>query len=133
MSPRRWGRWALLALLLALLAVFGAAFWTLLESPPATLHIAINGDTVDLSGLEQLPAQHQVVLAGMAALLVASVVAMAMVVLPLLLVLLALGTVTVLAAGLSGPLLLVGLLLSPLWLLGWLLWRAVRGPRSIAA
>ncbi len=120
--PRRWP-WVLA--LMALLA-FGAAMlgWGLVEAVhPLPLSVTIDGERVveglDLAGL---PPAHKVVLAAVVAVALLLAVVLVPVALALTLGLLLL--LLLLAVGL--PLLVAGallaLLLSPLLLLGWLLW-----------
>ena len=137
---RRLGRGlGLLLLLLALatLGAFAAAWATLGDTPETVIHLTVNGEEVHLSPEGALPPAHAVVLAGLGAVLgLASLVAV-MALVPLALVLVAAVVAVALLAGMGLPLLLLvalgALLLSPVLLLGWLLWRALRPPRSIGA
>lgn len=135
-SPRR--RWVLrvsgAVLLLCLLGlVLGAlALLQLLDGTPVQL--SINGHTLaEPLALEPWSGGHWV----WAVLGVAVALLAVLVVVPLALVLAALGVVVGLVFGLGLPLLIVALLaavaLSPLALLGWLIWRAARPSPRVAA
>ena len=132
-APRsRRSRTALWLLLALGVLVLVAAFTTLDQLDAAPLLVSVNGAPVTDLDLAALPPAHKLVLAvGLAlVLLVALFVALGGVVVALI----ALVPIVLLAVAL--PLLigalLVALLLSPLALLVWLLWRALRpaGPRS---
>jgi hypothetical protein len=130
--------WLLLALLLlAALGIFAAAWVTMLESPQSLIQVVVNGEEIQFKPSGPLPPAHQVVLAGIGGLLALSTVAVVLVALPLALLVLTAVLVLVLMAGLGLPLVAVvaglALLLSPLWLLGWALWRTVRPARSMPA
>lgn len=126
----RW--WLRLGLLFALLWVGAALLWLAVDSIPyAPLHVTIDGDEV-LSGIDLAAFDPAHKVAVVVAVLVALVVALIVVPIALVVALIALTLVLLLTVGL--PLLAVlgvaGLLLSPLILLGWLLWRALRPPPS---
>ena len=124
-TPRksRWWRGALwLLFALGVLALWSA--FTLLDSVnPAPVHVSVNGAPLladfDLAAMQPI---YKLVLAiGIAiALLVALVIAVGTVVVALVAV------VPIVLFALLVPLLVGAVLLSPLVLLGWLLWRAVR-------
>ncbi len=128
--PRRGSAWrvglVVLALLLVLVALAAGLAIKAIDLSPVTL--TIDGDRI-LHGWElaQLPAAHQVVLATVIVLALLA----ALLVVPLALLLGALALAALLLAVVGLPLLLValvaGVLLSPLWLLGWLVWRAAVG------
>jgi hypothetical protein len=128
--PRRGGAWraalVVLALLLVLVALAVGLAIKAIDLSPVTL--TIDGDRI-LHGWElaQLPPAHQVVLATVIVLALLA----ALLVVPLALLLGALALAALLLAAVGLPLLLVallaGVLLSPLWLLGWLVWRAAVG------
>ena len=125
-SPLRKGRWwrGTLWLLLAfgVFALWGA--FLLLDSVnPAPVHVSVNGTPLladfDLAAMQ--PVYRLVLALGIAiALLVALVVAVGAVVVALVAV------VPIVLFAFLVPLLVGAVLLSPLALLGWLLWRAVR-------
>jgi hypothetical protein len=130
-TPRRAARWPLI--LLPALVVIGAAALALLAwiaqdlalwTAPA--HLLIDGDEI-LSGFngQDLPPAHRVVLA--AVLLMACLAALVIVPLAVMLVLLSVAAAVLLAVGLPMLLVLCGLalLLSPLLLLSWLVWKTV--------
>lgn len=137
---RRLGRGlgvVVLLLALATLGAFAAAWATLGDTPETVIHLTVNGEEVRLRPEGALPPAHAVVLAGLGTVLgLASLVA-AMVLVPLVVVLLGAMVAVALLAGMGLPLMLLValgvLLLSPVLLLGWLLWRALRTPRSIGA
>jgi hypothetical protein len=137
---RRLGRGlgvTVLLLALATLGAFAAAWATLGDTPETVIHLTVNGQELHLSPEGDLPPAHAVVLAGLGTVLgLASLVAV-MVLVPLAVVLLAAAVAVAVLAGMGLPLLLLvapgALLLSPILLLGWLLWRALRPPRSIGA
>ncbi|MBQ0961498.1 hypothetical protein KAK06_21300 [Ideonella sp. 4Y11] len=130
--------WLLLALmLLAVVGIFAAAWVTMLEGPQSLIQVVVNGEELHFKPTGPLPPAHQVVLAGIGGLLALGTVAVVLVALPLALLAAAAVLVVVLLAGVGLPLaavaVAVALLLSPLWLLGWALWRALRPARSIPA
>jgi len=124
----RWWRGALwLLFALGVLALWIA--FTLLDSVnPAPVHVSVNGTPLladfDLAAMQ--PVYKLVLAIGIAiVLMVALVIAVGTVVVALVAV------VPIVAFALLVPLLVGAVLLSPLVLLGWLLWRAVRpAPRS---
>jgi hypothetical protein len=110
---------------LGLLVVVALAL-TVNALPSTPLHVSIDGEPVWSSmGLAQMPPAHKVVLAGVILL---SLLA-AMVVLPVALLLGALALAAIVLCVVALPLLIAALVLavvlSPLWLLLWLVWRAV--------
>ena len=113
-SRSAWTTTLLVLLALGLLVIVALAL-AVNALPSAPLHVSIDGQPVwDNMGMAQMPPAHKVVLAGvilmallLGALALAAVV-LSVVALPLLIVALVLAVV-----------------LSPLWLLLWLLWRAV--------
>jgi len=112
--------WLLFAL--GVLALW-AAFMLLDSVNPAPVHVSVNGTPLltdfDLAAMQ--PVYRLVLALGIAiALLVALVVAVGAVVVALVAV------VPIVLFALLVPLLVAAVLLSPLALLGWLLWRAVR-------
>jgi hypothetical protein len=125
-TPRRsaWPSRLLLLMALALAATIALALMVndLVTPLPITLHIG--GEPV-WSGQDfnQLPPAHKVVLAGFTLLALLAVV----VLLPVALIVMFLSVGLLLLFALGLPLLLVGgialLLLSPLLLLGWLVWK----------
>jgi hypothetical protein len=132
------GLWWLLALmLLAVVGIFAAAWVTMLEGPQSLIQVVVNGEEIQFKPTGPLPPAHQVVLAGVGGLLALGTLAVVLVALPLALLAAAAVILVVLLAGVGLPLAVVmavvALLLSPLWLLGWALWRALRPPRSIPA
>lgn len=133
----RAGWWLLVLLLLAVVGIFAAAWVTMLEGPQSLIQVVVNGEEIHFKPSGPLPPAHQVVLAGVGGLLALGTVAVVLVAVPLALLAAAAVVVVVLLAGVGLPLAVVGgvlaLLLSPLWLLGLALWRAVRPARSIAA
>ena len=137
---RRLGRGlggVVLLLALATLGAFAAAWATLGDAPDTVIHLAVNGEELHLRPEGALPPAHAVVLAGLGAVLGLTSLLAAMMLVPLVVVLVAAVVAMALLAGMGLPLLLLmalgALLLSPVLLLGWLLWRALRPPRSIAA
>ncbi|MBQ0930085.1 hypothetical protein [Ideonella alba] len=133
----RIGWWLLALMMLAVVGIFAAAWVTMLEGPQSLIQVVVNGEELHFKPTGPLPPAHQVVLAGIGGLLALGTVAVVLVALPLALLAAAAVLVVVLLAGVGLPLaavaVVLGLLLSPLWLLGWALWRALRPPRSIAA
>ncbi len=126
-----------LLLALATLGAFAAAWATLGDVPETVIHLTVNGEQIHLRPDGPLPSAHAVVLAALGAVLgLASLLAVILLV-PLTLVLVLAAVAAALFAGVGLPLMLLvalgALLLSPVLLLGWLLWRALRPPRSIGA
>lgn len=117
-------RWFLLIVLLVLLAIFGSLallLQSLVHWAGDGVHITVNGETVPI-GLSAFSA-----LEAAGGLLVAMLVVLCVVPLA---VVCTLGGVALAVGGVLLALLLVaGLLLSPLWLLGALLWWALRPAR----
>ena len=127
-APRR--RWPLLALALAVIAI-GTLFaaWNLLQGVnPMPIHVLIDGDEV-VHGFDMasLPPAHKVV----GALVIGVLMLAAIVIVPMALILVAMCVVAVVAVVIGLPLLAVtavlAILLSPIWLLGWLVWKALAG------
>ena len=117
---------ALLILMALGLMVIVALALTVNALPTTPLHVSIDGEPVWSSmGLAQMPPAHKVVLA---AVILVSLLA-AMVVLPVALLLGALALAAIVLSVVALPLLIAALVLavvlSPLWLLLWLVWRAV--------
>jgi hypothetical protein len=133
----RIGWWLLALMLLAVVGIFAAAWLTMLEGPQSLIQVVVNGEELHFKPTGPLPPAHQVVLAGVGGLLALGTLAVVLVAVPLALLAAAAVLVVVLLAGVGLPLAAVGaalaLLLSPLWLLGWALWRALRPPRSMPA
>jgi len=133
----RIGWWLLALMLLAVVGIFAAAWVTMLEGPQSLIQVVVNGEELQFKPTGPLPPAHQVVLAGIGGLLALGTLAVVLVALPLALLAAAAVLVVVLLAGVGLPLAVVGavlaLLFSPLWLLGWALWRAMRPARSIPA
>jgi hypothetical protein len=117
---------ALLILMALGLMVVVALALTVNALPTTPLHVSFDGEPVWSSmGLAQMPPAHKVVLA---AVILVSLLA-AMVVLPVALLLGALALAAIVLSVVALPLLIAALVLavvlSPLWLLLWLVWRAV--------
>jgi hypothetical protein len=126
-ARRRWPQ-VLLLLLFLLLALALAGLWTALSAlQPMPLNISIDGEQVARGlDLAALPPAHKLVFASVALVVLLS----ALVILPLTLLIVLLGALllAVLAVGLPvlAVLVLAGVLMSPLLLVLWLLWRALR-------
>lgn len=125
--PRRWP-WVLGLSLLIMLALLATAWNGIAALPSVPVDITIDGERV-VSGLDVagMPPPHKVALVAVAAFSMLAA-----------LVLLPVALLAGLAALLVAALLIVGLpllavaavlliVLSPLWLLGWLVWKAVCG------
>lgn len=134
-APRRRHRWTLALLILAVIAAsLVAALWTAVDALGVLpVNVAIDGEPV-LSGIDlaALPPEHKLLLAaGLAFLLLALLI-----VLPLALCTALLGMLLAALAVVGLPLLAAlaaaALALSPVLLVGWLLWRALR-PSSRSA
>jgi hypothetical protein len=129
-TPRRAARWPriLLALTVFGAAVLAALAWIAQDLAlwTAPWHLRVDGEEI-FSGFsgQDLPPAHRVVLA--AVLLMACLAALVVVPLAMMLVLLSVATAVLLAVGLPMLLVLCGLalLLSPLLLLSWLVWKIV--------
>lgn len=124
-SRSAWTTTLLVLLALGLLVIVALAL-AVNALPSAPLHVSIDGQPVwDSMGMAQMPPAHKVVLAGVVLMALLA----AMVVLPVALLLGALALAAVVLSVVALPLLIVALVLavvlSPLWLLLWLLWRAV--------
>jgi hypothetical protein len=132
---RRWPR-RLLGIALAAVLVVGVALWMvagfghgLLQAP---IHVMVND--VDVLS-ETLLAQMNPVVQLLSVLALAAALLLAMVIVPMVLLLVmggvALAVLAALSFSIGLPLLVVfgvlALLMSPLLLLGWLVWRLVRG------
>ncbi|MBN8489227.1 MAG: hypothetical protein J0M20_16065 [Burkholderiales bacterium] len=133
----RVGWWLLALTLVSVVGIFAAAWVTMLEGPQSLIQVVVNGEEIQFKPSGPLPPAHQVVLAGIGGLLALGTLAVVLVAVPLALLAAAAVVVVVLLAGVGLPLAVMGavlaLLLSPLWLLGWALWRAIRPARSIPA
>ena len=115
-----------LLLLLALGAL--ALVWNLVDAVDVVpVSVTIDGerliDDIDLAGL---PPAHRVVLVAVLAFALLTAVLAVPVALLMALIALALAMLLPLAVGLAA----LAVVTSPLWLLGWLLWRAVAAPRA---
>ena len=134
--PGRW-LWVLLALalvsaLLALALVDALSTW---NAEP--VRVIVNGQTLaEGLSLGSMPPAHKVVMVGVVALAVLSALLLVLFIVPMLLLLGLLVGGLVLVGGVGLPLLAVAavlaVVLSPLWLLVWLLVRAVRPARPSA-
>lgn len=128
-APRNVSRWWLrLGLLFALLWLAAAMLWLAVQTVPyAPVHVMIDGEDV-LSGFDLAGLDAAAPVALLVAVAVTLVVLLVVVPVALLVALLGLASVLLLTVGL--PLLAMlgvfGLLLSPLALLIWLIWRALR-------
>lgn len=136
-APRRrtsaWVTVALVGLVLGALMVLAlVGLFNGLHLPP--MHVTINGTPVasDIN-LAGMPPAHKVALA--VAILVMLLVALVIVPIALLLGAIAILCVVVFAVGLPVLVLTLvfGVLLSPLWLLLWMLWRATRSKPAAAS
>jgi len=120
----RW--WRALALLLLLVVVLGAAIATLLATadPQALGHavIRIDGDQIAFADLHAHPLA--AMLAGIVGALVAVVVVQLAICVPLLAVVFGLACALIAIAGAAA------IVLSPLLLVGWILWRVARPART---
>ncbi len=130
---RRWSTLALAAVLLLVLAALGAVSMVhAIDMAP--IHVTINGEPIDGHlGLAQMPPAHKVVMVCLLA--VALLATLVIVPVAIVVVVLAVLLIALLMVGL--PMVVVALVLavalSPLILLLWLLWRALRPSTTIRA
>lgn len=135
MTPVRRGRSVTLVLLTTLLALLALGLWVMLEAAPSLpLRVSIDGEPV-VDGLVLASMSGGEKLATVAALLLALLTVMLVVPLALMMALGIALLVLLMTLGLPLVALLVvaAALLSPLLLIGWLLWRAMRPSPTIPA
>ncbi len=126
-APRR-RRWPLALTTLVLLAL-GAALlaWGAISAfNPVPVSLAIDGEQIftglDLAGM---PPAHKVVLAALLALLMLAALVIVPVALVVCVAAVLLGVLAVVGLPLLAVAAVLAVVLAPLWLLGWLVWKAI--------
>lgn len=129
------GRAVTLALAVMLIAVLATALWIAIGAfPPVPLHVTIDGEQVfqGVQLAELATGQRLVLVIGLLLALLA-----ALVVVPVALVMVLLGVLLAVASVIGLPLLIAAVviagLLSPVVLMVWLVWRALRPRPTISA